>query len=771
MKYAVVGLASMIAEGKGIECLNYSLYEGLPIRGKLNEGLYEQHALMDMLVQQLPQATGSGLNLVFNVDVHSLAELFETADKHFKQGGEQVNVFAFHRSPNGGAVNAETEAVPEKFALSQSFETSTMQCGDFAVAVSLSAVKENQFRYADFEMIEEKKLSKVLDECDSLELASSNNSARLLSLLQQKIQKPEQSLALSSVAQNVSYKVPALELLALIKACLQCYHRYIAGVPLWDAPHEKLNWHRAFYIAEQSRSWFVEDAQQPRQLLLCADSGNFLISDEGIGLDRHSQYFAYACPHLFPIAADSQVEFSKRFSQLKTELQDCRSAIHIRRLAKNYYQRFLDAEDAIDIKAYRAVVLAEDYSTLLAEIDLLESSLIKLFESIEDSQAKHEIKTPKGSYFTLEPLGEEGKVAFVFPGLGSSYMGLGQKIFQLFPGVFKESYRFTSNVGEKLREQLLYPRVEQAMSFQQKRQRDLEIVSDLRDLGKTDTTYSSICAHVMTDVFKVAPDMAFGYSMGEANMMTALDVWQKPAELENRFKQSPIFKHKLHGEMDTVKRVWKLDAQTPSEQLWLTLTLKANREQVEATKHLHKLQHVYLTLNNTEDNVVIAGQPQECMRLVEALGCRAIPMGFVPAIHCEITAQEYEGIAELYSMPTHEGCKVKLYSSSCYLPVPVRQKAIAYSIAKCFCEPVDFPRLVEKVYSDGARIFLEAGAGRTCSTWIDKILGGKKHVIVPLNAKGTEDSLTFARVMAKLFCHRVDVDLHPLYENVIQADL
>src|SRR5690606_3370298 len=133
---------------------------------------------------------------------------------------------------------------------------------------------------------------------------------------------------------------------------------------------------------------------------------------------------------------------------------------------------------------------------------------------------------------------------------------------------------------------------------------------------------------------------------------------------------------------------------------------------------------VYLTLHNTEDNVVVAGQPEQCLMLIQQLGCRAIPMGFVPAIHCEITAEEYEGIAELYSMPTTENCKTKLYSSSCYLPVPVRQKAIAYAIAKCFCEPVDFPRLVNKVYHDGARIFLEAGAGRTCSTWIDKILHG-----------------------------------------------
>ena len=437
--------------------------------------------------------------------------------------------------------------------------------------------------------------------------------------------------------------------------------------------------------------------------------------------------------------------------------------IQIRRLAKTCYQSLLNSEDELNFKPYRAVLLAEDKNSLLHEIDLLKEGLKSIFENQSQEEKKKEIKTPKGSYFTLEPLGEQGKVAFVYPGLGSSYIGLGQKIFQLFPSIFKESFRFTNNVGEELQERKLYPRTINALGFKEKRQLDMEMVMNLKDLGKTDTTYSCICSHVMTDVFKLHPDMAFGYSMGEANMVTALDVWKKPTELEERFKQSDIFKEKLYGEMTTVKQEWKSEN---ASGLWSTFTLKASKENVEEKIAALNLTKVYLTLINTDDNLVIAGEPESCIKLVEALGVRAIPMGFVPAIHCEITAKEYEGIASLYSLETNEHCSTKLYSSSCYLPVPVRQKAVAYAIAKCFCEPVDFPRLVNKVYEDGARIFLEAGAGRTCSTWIDKILQGKKHVVVPLNAKGTEDSLTFARVMAKLFCHKVDVNLSPLYDNV-----
>src|SRR5690606_21731082 len=205
-------------------------------------------------------------------------------------------------------------------------------------------------------------------------------------------------------------------------------------------------------VAEQSRSWFVDGQDTPRYCLTLSKPGNevfaCLVSDEKVGLDRDSQYFAYACPHLFPLAADNSLGFDKVFTQLRRELDDIDSNIQLRRLAKQYYQRFLDEEDELHFHPYRAVLLAEDKDTLLAELDLLQSGIASCF----DDDSKHEIKTPKGSYFTTEPLGEEGKLAFVFPGLGSSYIGLGQKIFQLFPSIFKESFRFTENVGKELQE-------------------------------------------------------------------------------------------------------------------------------------------------------------------------------------------------------------------------------------------------------------------------------------------------------------------------------
>ena len=780
MELAVTALASILPQGEGIEAFNHVIYEGLPVLGEFPADLCNEHALLEKLSLQLRSAHEQSVeineyNICIGLSKHenfdnesSLIKALLKSKSLLASNYQRVNIFACELNDKQDCITGAQD-----FAFSKGFDFDQIQKGsNFAVAFSL----EFNISGRHFAVIEDEAftpLNKDLDfefSClETLEHSDEKALNKSLNVLPKQADSLSLDVAIGSVATSVGYDNKNNDIAAFMKVVLQCYHRYMATVPTWELKNTNLSWDEAsVYVNSLSKSWFVAGQESPRYcaLQVAETSSLIIVSDRAVPLDRKSQYFSFASPHFFPMAGSSFSDFDEQIKILKSEISLCLNNIELRQLAKQYYQKLLDDEDELNIKSFRAVLLAENADVLLQEIDVLENGLAAIFNNDDSGLRKHEIKTPKGSYFTTEPLGEEGKVAFVFPGLGSSYVGLGQKIFQLFPSIFKESYRFTQNVGEELQEKVLYPRTQEPLSFKEKRQRDMDIVLNLKDLGKTDTTYSSICAHVMTDVFKVHPDMAFGYSMGEANMMTALDVWQTPTELENRFKQSDIFKNRLYGELTTVKNYWALDDSVNSDSLWCTFTLKAHKSDVYTSIEQLKLKRVYLTLINTDDNLVIAGDPQECFQVIESLGSRAIPMGFVPAIHCEPTKEEYEGIAELYSMPTTDSCSTKLYSSSCYLPVPIRQKAIAYAIAKCFSEPVDFPRLVDKVYQDGARIFLEAGAGRICSTWIDKILHNKKHVIVPLNAKGTDDSLTFARVIAKLFCHKVDINLAPLYENV-----
>jgi len=123
---------------------------------------------------------------------------------------------------------------------------------------------------------------------------------------------------------------------------------------------------------------------------------------------------------------------------------------------------------------------------------------------------------------------------------------------------------------------------------------------------------------------------------------------------------------------------------------------------------------------------------------------------------------------ELYSMPVTKRITTNMLSSSCYLPVPQLQKAMAVSIAKCLCEPVDFPRLINYLADKGSRVFIEMGAGRSLCSWTDKILkttNCEHHISVPVNAKGTDDQLTYARAVAKLVSFGVAINIESFFSG------
>ena len=79
------------------------------------------------------------------------------------------------------------------------------------------------------------------------------------------------------------------------------------------------------------------------------------------------------------------------------------------------------------------------------------------------------------------------------------------------------------------------------------------------------------------------------------------------------------------------------------------------------------------------------------------------------------------------------------------------------------CNPVDFTRLVNQVYDDGARIFIEVGPQKTCSRWIEKILQDKPHAVIPINKKYQQDLHGVLKVIAMLLSHRVELDLFHLF--------
>ncbi|NJL10049.1 MAG: PfaB family protein, partial [Calothrix sp. SM1_7_51] len=391
----------------------------------------------------------------------------------------------------------------------------------------------------------------------------------------------------------------------------------------------------------------------------------------------------------------------------------------------------------------------------------LESAIKGVNNAFERNE---EWQTPLGSYFTARPLGKVGEIAYVYPAAINAYVGVAQNLGRLFPKqvhediIIKSLYSVVADV-----EKLLYPRSLNKLTTRQKETLEKELLDNSLAMFESEVSIARLFTTIFRDCFQVKPKFAFGYSLGETSMIAAQGVWTNFSNSIHKLHSSPLFSDRVSGAKNALREYWGL-AQEDDKQIWSTFVLMATPEQVsEAIKNESR---VYLTQISTPEEVVIAGEPAVCQRVIRTLGCNAFSAPFNHLIHAEPMRSEYSELVRVNSFDSQSTSDVVFYSSAEYAPIQLNSEAIANSIAKCLTTQLDFPRLVNKVYEDGARIFIEAGAGAVCSRWIDKILSDKEHLTVTLNRRGVDDHTSIIKALGKLTSHRVTLDLSPLYMSL-----
>ncbi len=286
--------------------------------------------------------------------------------------------------------------------------------------------------------------------------------------------------------------------------------------------------------------------------------------------------------------------------------------------------------------------------------------------------------------------------------------------------------------------------------------------SNVVALGECAISLSAVLTMLMRDIFGVQPRSALGYSFGEAIMPAALGVWPDPAILTDRLDASPTFRFRLQGPMLAVRESWGISAEAPLR--WQSFSARGTPAQAYAA--LEGESRAYLCMINSPDEVVIAGEEDACRRVLGKLGSSAIPMPIAVTMHAKPAGSEYEELVRIHDLETNPGCAAALFSSAAYAQVPLERTALARAIAGGYTKTVDFPRLVRRVYADGARVFLELGGRRNCSTWIEKILHGRPHAAIPSDSPGQPGDAAGLRAVARLFAHRVPLNLAPLSAEV-----
>ncbi len=561
--------------------------------------------------------------------------------------------------------------------------------------------------------------------------------------------------ALGSAKTSIGHTFAAAAMASLIKTALCLYQRYIPGTPGWSGPKGGDWQHSPFYVPPESRPWFHSASRPPRIAAissLSADGSHahLIVSADPVQHERTSSYLRQMPLQLFPLAADDEQALLAQLDELERSIQAGTA------LATAAYQCFA-AWRSREQAAYALALVAQNATDLLREIERARAGVAQSFRSGE------EWKTPPGSCFTARPLGRQGKIAFVYPGAFNAYVGLGQHVFQLFPVLYDRFGTISSDMGRVLGEKLLYPRSMQHLSADDLRQREAHLVEESINMLGIGTSFAVLYTLIMRDYFRVQPAIAFGYSQGEVAMIHALGIWTNSDQANRLLHESNLYQDRLSGRKNAVREFWGGESSSGNDDLWANYVLMASPEQV--LPHLQGEPHVYLAIVNTPTEVTLAGDPAACKRVIGKVKCRSLRAPFNHVIHSPPVQSEYGELVRINTADVQHIPDIQFYSAAQYAPIEVTKEAIAHSIAQMCCQPLDFPRLIQRVYEDGARIFIELGPARNCARWIEATLEGQPHAALFINKKGVDDYTSIVRVLARLVAHRAPLDLTVLYER------
>ena len=355
-------------------------------------------------------------------------------------------------------------------------------------------------------------------------------------------------------------------------------------------------------------------------------------------------------------------------------------------------------------------------------------------------------------FFSRDPLGPDGGLAFVYPGSGSQYTGMGREIGLQWP----EILRAQDLANERLKSQLRAAEI----------WGDTAGDTDARTVILSQVALGTITTDLMAG-FGVRPDAVVGYSLGETAGLFSLGAWHERDEMLRRVTDSALFISELTGRCSAARRTWGLAEDEEVE--WSVGVVETPAERV--TEVLANLDRAYLLIINTPDECVIGGDARAVRRAVDLLECPFHALEGVTTVHCEVAAEVAEEYRNLHVLDTNPPEGVRFYSGAWGESYELDRERAADSLLAQAIQGVDFPKTVRRAHADGVRIFLEMGPGGSCTRMIHKILGDVPFRARSISSSTQDEPSAVLRALGMLASERVPVNLTQLYpESAVIED-
>ena len=532
----------------------------------------------------------------------------------------------------------------------------------------------------------------------------------------------------------------------LIKAALALYHKVLPPTLNVNQPNPRLELERTpFYINTETRPWIHGSTESPRRAGVNAFGFG--------GINAHVILEEYPQPDE-TTAPSHHLHWDSEVCILQGESRD--DLIHqCERL-----QRFLQAGPDVYLKDLAYTLNVQQYSIsntqyplrlaiVASSLEDLHQKLDKALERLADP-ACHKIKMREGLYFFEEPLGREGKLAFLFPGEGAQYVNMLADLCLHFPEVrrcFDETDQvYAHHARGYVPSDFIFPRP----AFSEEERKAAEDRLWQMDVAIEALLTANYALYTLLTRLGIQPDAMLGHSTGEYSAMRAAGMLD-----EERYDQRLLeLNHLYEG----------VAAQGGIPEATL-VAIGADRDQVEAMiKEVDG--ELYVAMDNCPHQTVVVGSQEAAERVLERTRRQGLIYEILPfdrAYHTVLFASYAEVLREFLSNWIVAPPQVPLYSCTTKTLYPSTMTEVRRLAFEHWVRPVEFRRTIEAMYADGVRLFVEVGPRGNLTAFVDDILRGRPYLAVPANVIHRSGITQLNHLVGLLAAHGVSMQLDLLY--------